>query len=156
MLSSKSKSPRAELAPWRKSVRRFAFGATSALIVNFIFTITAIKLMKPLDETGRHDGGLPLVGVLLENRSCDEVKRINTAIHILINALSAILLAGSNYCMQVLAAPSREQVDEAHRRGRWLDIGVPSLRNMFKMKGGFKRVTLWLLLALSSVPLHLL
>lgn len=88
MLSSKSKSPRAELAPWRKSVRRFAFGATSALIVNFIFTITAIKLMKPLDGTGRHDGGLPLVGVLLENRSCDEVKRINTAIHVLINALS--------------------------------------------------------------------
>ncbi|MCJ1312051.1 hypothetical protein MMC25_005725 [Agyrium rufum] len=56
--------------------------------------------------------------------------------------------------MQILTAPTRAEIDEAHTRGRWLDIGVPSVRNLRSISR--KRVLLWFGLAFSSLPLHLL
>jgi len=82
------------------------------------------------------------------------ISQWNTALHVLINALSTMLLAGSNYTMQVLSSPTRQDVDAAHARGQWLDIGVLSPRNLRLIPR--KRAALWYTLALSSVPLHLL
>ncbi|KAH3940599.1 hypothetical protein HBH70_025710 [Parastagonospora nodorum] len=65
-----------------------------------------------------------------------------------------ILLNGSSYCMQCMSAPNRKEIDEAHVTQRWLDIGVPSFRNFKHIRRG--RLVLWVLLGLSSVPLHLL
>jgi hypothetical protein len=73
---------------------------------------------------------------------------------LLINALSTILLSASNYTMQCLSAPTRSEVDDAHSTGKWLDIGVPSVRNLGRIAR--KRVILWWLLGASSLPLHLL
>ena len=56
--------------------------------------------------------------------------------------------------MQCLTAPTRTDIDEAHAKGRRLDIGILSVRNLGSI--GVKRVLLWSLLGLSSVPLHLL
>lgn len=70
------------------------------------------------------------------------------------NALGTLLLSGSNYCMQVLCAPTRRELDQAHAQGRWLDIGVPSFRNLWRISP--KRVVVWWVLGLSSIPLHLL
>lgn len=56
--------------------------------------------------------------------------------------------------MQVLNAPSRAELDSAHERGSWLDIGVPSPRNVFGVS--FFKTTMWLLFFLSSIPIHLL
>jgi hypothetical protein len=95
------------------------------------------------------------VGVLSEETSCAQAKTINTGVHVLINVLSTILLAGSNYCMQCLSAPTREQIDEAHRQSRWVDVGVPSIRNLF-YTASRGNLILWLLLCFSSLPLHLL
>lgn len=88
--------------------------------------------------------------------SGDEAKisRYNTVLHVLINALSTALLAGSNYTMQVLSSPTRHDVDKAHSNGQWLDIGILSPRNLWNIPR--KRTVLWLILALSSMPLHLL
>jgi len=55
--------------------------------------------------------------------------------------------------MQLLSAPTRKNVDRAHSQGIWLDIGIPSLRNL-RFSSWLKR-SLWFLLALSSIPLHL-
>lgn len=63
-------------------------------------------------------------------------------------------MGASNYNMQCLNSPNREEVDAAHTKGEWLDIGVLSLRNYMYM--GRRKVWLWLLLAFSSLPLHLL
>lgn len=71
-----------------------------------------------------------------------------------INALSTLLLGASSACMQVLSAPSRDGVDECHTRGVWLDIGVASIRNLRWIS--HKKVLLWTVLGLTSVPLHLL
>lgn len=70
------------------------------------------------------------------------------------NVLSTLLLGASNYTMQCLASPTREEVDRAHSQNRWLDIGVPSIRNLTRISS--HRKVLWWLLVISGVPLHLL
>lgn len=86
--------------------------------------------------------------------SCSKVKNSITWIHLAINILSTLLLAGSNFCMQILCAPTREEVDAAHARRKWLSIGVPSFKNLFYVDR--KKSALWIILGLSSIPLHLL
>ena len=56
--------------------------------------------------------------------------------------------------MQCLSSPTRSEIDKAHSHGAWLDIGVPSMRNLGRLSTN--RVVLWWLLAISSIPLHLL
>lgn len=83
----------------------------------------------------------------------NQVKIYNLWIHLLINVLSTILLGTSNFCMQLLVAPSREEVDKAHRQTRWLDIGTQSMRNLRNVSN--YRKILWVCLAMSSGGLHL-
>jgi len=54
--------------------------------------------------------------------------------------------------MQRLAAPTRAEVDDAHAKKKWVDIGIPSIKNLLFIEK--ERVILWLLLGLSSLPLH--
>ena len=82
------------------------------------------------------------------------VEKYDTWIHLAINVVSTALLSGSNYCMQVLCAPNRKEVDDAHARKRYMDIGVPSLRNLTLIRK--EKLLLWCLLGLSSLPLHLM
>jgi hypothetical protein len=56
--------------------------------------------------------------------------------------------------MQILCAPTRKDIDCAHARGEWLEIGIMGMRNLRHIGG--KRFLLWSLLAFSSAPLHLL
>jgi hypothetical protein len=84
---------------------------------------------------------------------CDVANRWSFGLHIAINILSSLLLSASNYTMQVLNAPTRSECDKAHARGDWVDIGVTSLRNIARIT--WPRRVLWLLLGLSSVPIHL-
>jgi hypothetical protein len=91
---------------------------------------------------------------MLHDGPCDETKKINIGVHLIINILGSIILGVSNYCMQCMNAPTRVEIDQAHSKFRWVDIGIPSLRNLDKIRG--MRVVLWLLLGSSSVPLHLL
>ena len=86
--------------------------------------------------------------------SCSTSKNIAFWLHLLINALSTLLVAASNFCMQCLSSPTREEIDRAHCRGTWLHIGVPSYTNLRKIS--FARCILWFMFAISSIPLHLL
>lgn len=76
-------------------------------------------------------------------------------VHFGINVVSTLLLGSSNYCAQLLAAPTRSEVDTAHDKGDWLDIGVPSLRNLWKKRIARNRKAAWTLLMISSVLLPL-
>jgi uncharacterized membrane protein len=78
----------------------------------------------------------------------------NTFAHIMINALSTVLLSMSNYTMQVLNSPTRHEVEKAHASGKWLDIGLLSIHNLRIISR--KRAYLCFILAASSIPLHLL
>lgn len=82
------------------------------------------------------------------------IERLGIAHHILVNTLSTVLLTASNYCMQILCAPTRVEIDMAHARGKWLDVGITSIHNLRYI--GRSRALNFLLLAMSSLPLHLL
>ena len=82
------------------------------------------------------------------------MKRITFWADLAINILSTLLLGASNNCTQLLAAPTRKYVDDAHAAGRWLDVGVSSMRNILAVSGW--RKCLCACLFLSSIPLHLL
>jgi hypothetical protein len=85
---------------------------------------------------------------------CGHAKYWSTALHALINIFGTVLLGASNYCMQCLSAPSRQDVDRVHAIGKWLDVGTPSIANLRVMK--WKQISLWCLLFLSSLPFHML
>lgn len=84
---------------------------------------------------------------------CARAKTINTWLQLAVNVLSTILLGASNYCMQCLGSPTREEVDKAHSKGRFLHLGVPSMHNIMDI--GLSRKLLWLSLVISAFPLHL-
>ena len=86
--------------------------------------------------------------------SCQRLKDASLWIHLAINILGTGLLAASNYTMQVVYAPTRKDIDRCHRKMKWLDVGAHGLRNLSEM--GRMRVIIWLCLAVSSVPVHLL
>lgn len=87
----------------------------------------------------------------LARRTCASVKSYNTAYHLFINVLSILLIGASNYKMKMLSASTRS--DRAHSKGKWLDIGVSSWRNLKEIDK--TRVALWIVLLFSFVPLHL-
>lgn len=92
--------------------------------------------------------------VTLYQGDCTVVRRADTATHLLINILSTLLMGASNMTLELIGAPTRKEVDKAHRAGTWLDIGVLSFRNLSRTS----RVscTIWCCLALSSIPIHFL
>ena len=92
--------------------------------------------------------------VVLFEGECGTAKRADTLAHIVINILSTLLFGVSNLTLQLLVAPTREEVDQAHAKGNWLDIGVPSFRNLWSISRS--RAILWCILAVSSIPLHFL
>lgn len=127
---------------WRGTVALGSATAGVVLLVNLgvlIWTATRFEL--------QHGVAIVFQG------SCQTVKQISTWTHLAINVLSSLLLAASNSGMQVLCAPTREEVDRIHERRQWLDVGVHTLRNLASIDG--RRLFLWMLLAFSSVPLHL-
>lgn len=81
--------------------------------------------------------------------SCNTTKQLDQWLHLAINVLSTLLMGSSNFCMQVLAAPTREEIDSAHAMHKWLDIGTPSIRNLWWIDK--RRVACWFLLGFSSV-----
>lgn len=139
--SKHSRSKAYHLDGWRSGALGFGLCSTVVFVVNLILTIWS-SASRPTNKG------------LLYQGDCDYAKKLNTGMHVLINIFSTVLLSGSNYCMQCISAPTRREVDDTHAKGKWLDIGIPSLRNLRHIQR--RNLVLWLLLALSSLPLHLL
>lgn len=134
---------RRKLQGWRLGLAVSASAATFVLITNVLLVIAAASASKL--ENG--------IGTLYLG-NCSVVNKWNTALHVLINALSSIMLSASNYAMQCLSSPKRSECDDAHARRDWLDIGVSGVRNLTRISR--PRRVLWTLLAISSIPIHLL
>ncbi|KAF1928320.1 uncharacterized protein M421DRAFT_63465 [Didymella exigua CBS 183.55] len=131
---------RSSFTGWRFGALHFATWAAIVFLVNLIGTIWGAVYQRSAGSLSEGD--------------CGRIKNLDRGLHIFINVLSTILLSGSNYCMQCLSAPTRTDVDRAHASQTWLDIGIPSIRNLKHISR--PRLWLWLGLGLSSVPLHLL
>jgi len=133
-----------DLEAWRIGVLTGCFASGFVLHINLILLLVAAF---------RYEGFQDGIATLTRGKQ-DTIARMSTAYHILINVISTILLSCSSYTMQVLSSPTRSEVDAAHDKGQWLTIGLLSTRNLRHISR--KRLILWLVLAASSIPLHLL
>jgi hypothetical protein len=133
----------ARFSGWRGGFVLAIAGSSLVLLFNIACAIVAAAAGTPQDGIATIYTG-----------DCDVASQWSMGLHILINVLSSALLGASSYCMQRLVAPTREEIDKAHEKGKWLDVGVLSLRNLSNINK--KRLTFWALLALSSIPLHFL
>jgi hypothetical protein len=126
---------------WRGGCLAACTIAGIVLFLNVIFSIYAAATSK---------SGMK-IGSLYEG-DCDTAARADSALHIIINVMGTLLLGASNYTMQCISSPTRGEIDRAHSKGRYLDIGLPSIRNL---EGWRKKILFWLLVA-STMPLHFL
>ncbi|KAK8215845.1 hypothetical protein IWZ01DRAFT_180291 [Phyllosticta capitalensis] len=117
--------------------------STAVLLLNIGFAASSIYNFDMETYTGQYFAG-----------SCSSVKVANRWIHLAINVLSSLLLLSSNYCMQILVAPTREEVDEKHKNKDWFDIGVQSWRNWKRI--ALRRRIVCVILMVSSALLHLM
>jgi hypothetical protein len=130
---------------WRMGAIVSLIAVVAVCLCNIAITIWAWK--HPNNE---REG---TIGVLFKG-DCARTRSLNVWIHSVINVFSTLLLAASNFCLQVLSAPSTQDLARAHENRHWLQIGLPSIRNLSRISWG--RSLLCILLLLSSVPLHLL
>jgi hypothetical protein len=131
------------LKGWRFGILSGSILAFTVLSANLAFTIYGG--IKSTTESATQK--------LLYQGSCAQVTNTSMIIHLVINLLSTLLLSASNYGMQCLSAPTRREIDIAHSKKEWMDIGVLSIKNLGKIST--RRTLLWALLGLSSLPLHL-
>ncbi|KAF5558951.1 hypothetical protein FMEXI_146 [Fusarium mexicanum] len=135
-----------KLTGWRKTA--FYLTILASILTTFLVTALIISLHVV------KGGGASIFGeTAILNDSCDKISRANLWIHLAINTIGTGVLGSSNFFMQVLVAPKRQDVDRAHTSKRWVEIGVHSIHNFrFISK---RRIFLWVLFSLTSIPLHL-
>jgi len=134
---------------WRRGIAWFVLATVVVFALNLsalLWSISHRKQESQNDSIVLREGSTP--------QQCASIKTMNTWLHLLINVLSTIILAGSNYCMQCLCAPDRQDINNGHQKGKYLDIGIPSLHNIKYLPR--RRVWTWFGLLFSSLPLHLL
>lgn len=134
---------------WIKGVVLCTWGTGAILLLNVLLTIIASGIAYSKSSSDKH-----ATYAELYQGSCSVTKNWGTGMHLVINVLSTALLAASNYVMQCLSAPSRADIDKAHSKRDWLDIGTFSVRNFSAMDA--KRKILWILLLVSSLPVHMM
>ena len=125
-------------------------GVINALILGISTLILNIAIAWWLSTAEDFNANL----VVFQRRSCRSSNTINIIGQVIINILATLLMAASNYCMQILSSPLREEVDAAHAAKKWLYIGVPNLKNLRHIP--WTRRMLCLILVVSSLPVHLL
>ncbi|KAK5787676.1 hypothetical protein VI817_010173 [Penicillium citrinum] len=134
---------------WIDGVYMCAKAASIVFLLNLIFIGVSAGLASRFPEnSGFGSSAVIYRGV------CGVTKRWDTALHLIINVLSTCILAASNYCMQTLVAPTREEVDAHHAMWKWLDIGSASVKNLFAIER--YRLVLWLILMITATPFHLM
>lgn len=129
---------------WRRTgIFNVALAFSCCLLVFILFCISL----------SRQDDHSRLGTAQVYRGLCKDTSRLSTVLHLALNIISTGILASSNFFMQIVTSPSRPEIDQAHAYLKSLDIGFQSLRNMSSLSY-FKRI-LWLLLFLTSVPIHL-
>ncbi|KAI0194239.1 hypothetical protein F4808DRAFT_474875 [Astrocystis sublimbata] len=128
---------------WRRTA---AFNVVLACICDVILIIL---LIISLSQPG---ASLAHPSIIFEG-SCTTSSRLNITLHLLINVVSTAVLASSNFFMQILSAPSRDEIDRAHGWLRSVDIGIPSIGNLSHVSR--LKASSWLILLATSLPIHL-
>jgi hypothetical protein len=98
---------------------------------------------------------LSLQSITLFTGQCDSsLQTYNLVAHFLINGLGTIVLASSNYLQQICSSPSISEIAMRVGQGRDFQFGSNSPGSVFRQK--FTLTLVWILLVLTSLPLHLM
>lgn len=111
--------PLQRLQGYRFGILFCAISSGAILLINLSVLIWASRRYAPSDGIGT-----------IQNGNCSDARNMSTWLHLGINVLGTLLLGCSNYTMQCLSAPTRDEIDRAHAKGSWLDIGISSIRNL--------------------------
>jgi len=128
---------------WRGGVLACVLLVAFCILAEIALLVVGLKLYNAKNGLGTMYHG-----------SCERVKALSTYLLIPLNALGTVTIGSSNYVMQILNAPDRQEVDKAHAKGCFLNIGISSPGNLLHLSK--RKRTLYGLLALSTVPFHLL
>jgi hypothetical protein len=131
------------LGGWRAGLLR-------AFIFSFVALIVNISVYTWLFRRYDSKAGTATI----KSGTCASVRGANTGIHAALNVASTLILGASTYAMQGMTSPSRQELDVAHARGNWMEIGTQSVRNLFYIRKS--NAWVWALLALTGLPFHLL
>ncbi|KAI2623775.1 hypothetical protein GGS21DRAFT_541348 [Xylaria nigripes] len=114
----------------RGRLRRYLTGWRGGVAYNILlaFLILVVDIVYLVMGATRTKGFSAQLAIYSGN--CSTATRIKIGTSAAINVFGIVLLAGANYIFQVLISPTRDEISKAHDRKRWLDIGVPSLRNV--------------------------
>lgn len=108
---------------WRASVVTLLFAAAAfTILLCSLLLVSLFRVGKGWASLG--DNSLLFIG------NCNTSSRLSLGLHLLINIVGSGILASSNFFMQILLAPTRKDVDRAHKRSRFAEIGVQSFRNL--------------------------
>ncbi|TPX18423.1 uncharacterized protein E0L32_011664 [Thyridium curvatum] len=116
--------------PVHRPPRRFAHGwrggvALNAILGFLVLLVGIICLVLAVVQTRAFAGETKVM-----TGSCASVDGLNRGLHVIISVLVLVVVAGASYVFQVLTSPTRPELAAAHERKRWLDVGIPSLRNL--------------------------
>jgi hypothetical protein len=130
---------------WRRAAQVNIAVLVVITVTMFCFLMASISREKTFERAymffaGTCDGG--------------SATQINVGLHLMLNVVSTAIFASSHFFMQVLNSPSRREVDAAHAAKSRMSIGVPSIRNIFRVSRF--ETCCWVVISVSSIPIHLL
>ncbi|KAK0616066.1 hypothetical protein B0T17DRAFT_496885 [Bombardia bombarda] len=110
---------------WRQLLVGWRAGVALNLLLAFVIALTGFVcfiLVLAKTQLARQS--------VLFSGSCGVATGLDWGLHAVANVFGVVLIAGANYVFQVLSSPTRKEVAAAHQKKTWLDIGVPSVRNL--------------------------
>lgn len=134
---------------WRAGVALGAVLCSAVCTTNIIAAIYTYTRKQDNHNTTRDRGP----GAVCYSGHCSQAKKLGFGLH-MFKILSTLMLAGSNYTMQRLSSPTRAEVNAQHKKKQTMVIGVSSFSNLWKIQR--RRAVLYMILALTSAPVHLL
>ena len=134
----------------------FAFQVAYVLVLfSLITTVAAFVVFFKSRHDSPGNSMLSVQSVTLFTGTCDSnLHTYNLVAHFLINLFATIILASSNYLQQICSNPSITEISNRLEKYKDFRFGSNSPGNIFQQKTSLKIV--WLLLVLTSLPLHLL
>lgn len=142
-----SRSP--EAAGWRRLLIGWRAGVALNVLLSFLVLVAGfVCLILAVSKASIVAGESVLFA-----GSCATASSISWGLHAAISVFVVVLVGGANYVFQVLSSPTREEVTRAHEKKKWLDIGIPSVRNFSHIASSrvFLAVTILLAAVITQV-----
>lgn len=130
---------------WRVGIMFCCVAISVCLIAETVLLIWA-----SVRSSGAKGSGLIYAG------HCQRVRSMEVWLLLPLNIAATVIVGTSNYVMQIMSAPTREQIDTAHSFAKPIAVAGIKFNDMRNNHGGNLRRAIWWLLGLSSIPIHLL